>query len=66
MNASATLGLLAALRAHLADLVFDNDGLVLLDDKSARTYIELVLEGLEARSVCLEPNLDDYGHQPGG
>jgi hypothetical protein len=24
------------------------------------------LEGLEARSVCLEPNLDDYGHQPGG
>lgn len=65
MNASTTLGLLTALRAHLADLVFDNDGLVLLNDESAGTYIELVLERLEARSVCLEPNLDDYGHQLG-
>lgn len=48
MDALAILGSLAALRAHLADLVFDNDGLVLLDDESAGTYIELVLKRLEA------------------
>lgn len=61
MGVLATFGLLAALRSHLADLVFDNDGLVLLDDESARANIELVLEGFEARGVCLEPDLDDYG-----
>lgn len=50
---------LPASSRHLADLVLNNDGLVLLDDEAAGTDEEPVLYGLKVRIFCFKADLDD-------
>lgn len=42
---------------NLADLIFDNGRLTLLNDESPRTYVQLILQGLQSRTLRFEPDL---------
>lgn len=61
MSASNSLCFfLATGSAHFANLIFNNDGRIFLDNKASRSNIHLILYGLEVWIVCFKSNLHDY------